>query len=215
MTAAGDQAARDGPGRESDLVELGLDLHDGPLQDAAFLVGHVRGLRDELAAGRPAEELLDAVEELHDVTVELEQRLRRLAEALTSGQDRDPPFRAEVEAAIARFGRRSGLAVELTGAGPLDELPADVRHTLVQVVAEALENVRRHSGAEHVWIDARTGDGTVRIEVRDDGSGFSPAARAGRLGLDGMAERLRRRGGTLEIDSTPGKGTSVRALLTV
>jgi len=215
LTGVKDHAAGGGPERESDLVEVGLDLHDGPLQDAAFLVGHVRGLRDDLSAGRPPRELVDAVETLYDVTVELERRLRTLAESLTSGQELDPPFRAEIEAAVARFSRRSGLAVELTGNGPLDELPPDVRRTLVHVVAEALENVRRHSGASHVWIEAHTAGDAVRVEVRDDGSGFSPADRSGRLGLNGMAERMRRHGGRLEIESSPEGGTSVQALLPV
>ncbi|HKI91866.1 MAG TPA: ATP-binding protein [Gaiellaceae bacterium] len=209
MTDSDDQAAK----RADGLVEVGLDLHDGPLQDAAFLVGHARALRDDLTTGRPAEELVVAVEMLHDVTVELERRLRTLAEALVSQRKIDPPFRSEIEATITRFSRRSGLAVELTGSGPLDELPRDVRHTLVHVVAEALENVRRHSDASHVWIDARTADGAVRLEVRDDGAGFSPAEHGGRLGLNGMAERMRRHGGRLEIDSSPGEGTSVQALL--
>ncbi len=129
-------------------------------------------------AGRPAAELVAAVETLHEVTVELERRLRTLAGALTSGREIDPPFRAEIEETIARFSRRSGLPVELTGDGPLDELPADVRRTLVHVVAEALENVRRHSGASHVWIETQTADGDVRLEVRDDGSGFAAAESA-------------------------------------
>ena len=66
-----------------------------------------------------------------------------------------------------------------------------------------------------MWVETSAAGGDVRLEVRDDGSGFSPAEQSGRIGLDGMAERLRRHGGRLEIESSPGGATSVRAQLSV
>jgi signal transduction histidine kinase len=71
----------------------------------------------------------------------------------------------------------------------------------------------RHSGAERVAVRLEAGDGPVVLSVVDEGAGFdsdAPAVRSRRLGLTSMEERARALGGTLEINSDPGEGTTVR-----
>jgi signal transduction histidine kinase len=91
-------------------------------------------------------------------------------------------------------------------------LPAAQEEAMLRVAQEALHNALRHSGAEHVDVTLdRRGGGAV-LRVTDDGSGFEPKAvrRAGRhLGLVSMRDRTSGVGGTLTVESAPGKGTTI------
>jgi signal transduction histidine kinase len=77
-------------------------------------------------------------------------------------------------------------------------------------VAEALTNVAKHSAAARVEVSARVEEDTLRIEVRDDGRG---GARADGSGLLGLADRLAAVDGRLDVDSAPGRGTSIGAAI--
>jgi signal transduction histidine kinase len=84
---------------------------------------------------------------------------------------------------------------------------------VLRIAQEALQNALRHAGAEHVGVRLAVSDGTISLEVTDDGTGFEPAdpeLRSRRLGLTSMEERAQRLGGRLEIRSAPGAGTVVR-----
>jgi signal transduction histidine kinase len=89
----------------------------------------------------------------------------------------------------------------------------------VRVIQESLSNVRTHSGAQSVRVTVATTVGGIRVEIADDGHGFDVertlvrAARRGRLGLLGMAERIRILGGTFDVRSKPGGPTSISAYL--
>ncbi|MFJ9149361.1 GAF domain-containing sensor histidine kinase [Streptomyces sp. NPDC102270] len=91
-------------------------------------------------------------------------------------------------------------------------LPAAQEEAMLRVAQEALHNALRHSGAAHVDVTLdRRGSGAV-LRVTDDGSGFEPKAvrRAGRhLGLVSMRDRTSGVGGTLTVESAPGKGTTI------
>jgi signal transduction histidine kinase len=86
-----------------------------------------------------------------------------------------------------------------------------MEHAAYRIAAEALANVVRHAEARHVTVVLEPG----RLIVADDGRGFDPAASLDdtRFGLTGMRERARIIGATLEIESAPGKGTTVRLTL--
>ena len=98
-------------------------------------------------------------------------------------------------------------------------MPPEMEIACFRVVQETLTNVIRHAGAKVVTVKLEVTPEQVRIEVRDDGCGFDPSAAlsavAGRrrLGLAGMRERMDLLGGELEIDSAPGRGTTVVATL--
>lgn len=86
---------------------------------------------------------------------------------------------------------------------------------LFRMAQEALNNVRRHAQASKVVTTVEFADGRVRLTISDNGRGFELPARmsdlaaAGKLGLMGMHERARLLGGTLVIQSEPGRGTTV------
>ena len=85
---------------------------------------------------------------------------------------------------------------------------------ILRIAQEALQNVLKHAKAQHVVVTLRRRRETAMLlEVEDDGVGFDPEApetRSRRLGLTSMEERAQRLGGTLEISSAPGAGTTVR-----
>jgi signal transduction histidine kinase len=90
------------------------------------------------------------------------------------------------------------------------ELPDGLDVELLRVLQEALVNARRHSAARRVEVILSTEQRRLRAEVADDGRGFDPASVQGGLGVSGMRERASALGGRLEIESAPGKGTSVK-----
>jgi signal transduction histidine kinase len=84
---------------------------------------------------------------------------------------------------------------------------------VLRVAQEALHNALRHGGPKRLGVRLGRRGGRLELEVSDDGAGFDagdPELRSRRLGLTSMEERAQRLGGTLEIRSTPGAGTTVR-----
>jgi signal transduction histidine kinase len=99
--------------------------------------------------------------------------------------------------------------------GTLRRLPPQMETALFRVGQEAINNIARHSGARNVRLKFDGQDGTLHIEIRDDGIGFDlievehSADRQRGLGLAGMQERVGLLGGQIHIISTPGHGTQV------
>ena len=96
-----------------------------------------------------------------------------------------------------------------------DEVSPDPARGLevLRIAQEAIQNALKHAQAEHVAVRLRDRDGRLLLEVEDDGAGFDPntaGIRSRRLGLTSMEERAERLGGTLEVVSAPGAGTTVR-----
>jgi signal transduction histidine kinase len=96
---------------------------------------------------------------------------------------------------------------------PAHPLPPEMRHNIFLVVKEALTNALKHAGAREVLVQAQASATSLEIEIRDDGCGFDsrkPPVPGKRQGLGNMQSRAETMGGTLTIQSAPGKGTSVR-----
>jgi len=103
--------------------------------------------------------------------------------------------------------------VELDLQAPVDELDDAAQVVVLRVLQEALQNVRKHAGARHVWLATRLDDGRWTLEVRDDGRGFdtdtvtTPGRRT--FGLQFMRERAELVRGRFEVRSRPANGTVV------
>ena len=205
------------------LVRLGLDLHDGPLQQVYALAQDVSLLREQVVSlvsegerGRVVGRFADLEGQLG----ELERELRELAHSLEPRSLLQQPFVEAVERELAALSRRTGISTSLAHSGSFAGLSASQRIALLRVLQEALSNVRQHSGGRRVAVTLcdQGGEG-VWIEIRDDGRGFDPAVLRpasvgeGGLGLPGMRERLRLLDGRLQIQSRPGGPTTVRATL--
>jgi len=109
-----------------------------------------------------------------------------------------------------RFSKHSGTPVAVRAEGSFQNLPESLRICIYRIVQETLTNCVRHSDATRVEVALTESDGAHRVIIRDDGRGFDAKRPAeGGLGLIGIAERVRELGGTLNIDSEPGKGATV------
>ena len=128
-------------------------------------------------------------------------------------------FRASLETIATQtcHGHPEQIAVRV--AGIASDVPQFVAGNLLLVAQEALHNAVHHAGARQIEVVA-TGDaaaGSIDLTVRDDGRGFTLGGQLGpdqgHFGLSGMRERIERLGGTLSIESQPGSGTTVRAVV--
>jgi signal transduction histidine kinase len=105
-----------------------------------------------------------------------------------------------------------GLEASFSLFGAYRPLPAEMEREFLRVAQEAIHNVKKHAGARHLIVQLEYGPVELALEVRDDGTGFlvNQVVPQGRFGLTGMKERAAAIGGTLEVVSEPGSGTTVR-----
>ena len=180
--------------------QIERDLHDGAQQRLVHTVVTLKLARrafrtDDDAARALVAEALDHAEQ---ATVEL----RELVQGIL------PPVlrRSGLHAAVEGLATRMPLPVEIDVTDR--RLPAAVEATAYFVVAEALTNVAKHSGASHASVVARVQDRTLEVRVRDNGVG---GARRDGSGFVGLADRLAVLDGELRVESPPGDGTIVVA----
>jgi signal transduction histidine kinase len=117
---------------------------------------------------------------------------------------------------IGRVGAGHSVEIRLDFAPPADRIAAYVAGNLLLVVQEAVHNAIHHASPRTIEISVSSAEpGAVTAVVRDDGKGFTLGSQAGprqgHFGLAGMRERVERLGGTFEITSSPGEGTTLRA----
>jgi signal transduction histidine kinase len=208
---------------ERRLARLGLDLHDGPIQELAAFAGDLHLMRRQLARvitpHEHGEIILGRVDDLEARLVELDRELRELAISAESSALMVKPLPEILSAELEAFAARHKIEVQLDVRGRLDTLTASQRITLLRVVQEALTNVQAHSGASEVSVNVFPSRTHVSVEVTDNGRGFDvqralvQAARTGRLGLVGMSERVRLLGGRFDLQSNPGGPTTITALI--
>lgn len=139
------------------------------------------------------------------------------ARAMVSARRPVPLGEDTLEAALERIGARLGtelgVPVSVVVEGTPRELPGDLQVCLLRTAQEALANVRKHAAADRVTLTLAHTDVGTRLTVTDDGRGFDPASPSAGNGLPGMLHRARAVGGTLDVDSAPGRGTTVRLTL--
>lgn len=200
---------------------IARELHDSLAQVLGST--HLR-LRAVLA--RPAlgtgEGLAPLAAELEDLADLAEEAYRDVREAILGLREASHPrgLMESLEAYLARFSQQSGIDVELEAAVEGDPgLGASSEIQLIRVIQEALTNVRKHAQAAKARVKILgAGEGRgLTVVVEDDGRGFDPriegSHREGGYGLQTMRERMELAGGTLRVDSRPGKGTRVVAII--
>jgi PAS domain S-box-containing protein len=189
------------------LVEVGDDerrriqrnLHDGAQQRLTSVLLSLGRLRDT-ADGDKA--LLDlAIDELATGLQELRELASGLHPSILSERGLVP--------ALEALALRAPVPVDLA-AVPDRRMPEQVEVGAYYVVAEALANVHKHAGARRVVVRATVDEAGLVVEVVDDGAGGADPEGGG---LRGLVDRVEALGGTLELDSAPGRGTRVTARL--
>jgi signal transduction histidine kinase len=181
------------------------DLHDGAQQRLVSLALSLRALESKLEPDTTAaRELAVARAELDAALDELRELARGIHPSILSDRG--------LEAALEAVAGRSTVPVQLDLDG-CGKLPLSLQTTAYFVVAEALTNASKHAHPDRIEVRVAVGEGHARVEVRDDGSGGVDPARGS--GLRGLADRVSALGGTLEIHSPAGAGTTIRARIPV
>lgn len=196
---------------EEDRRNLSRELHDEIGQSLALLQIEVSTAQSLLPAHPDAaRERLRRARQLAERTV---QTIRDISLLLRPPLLDDLGLTPALQFQLEAFLRRSGITCEFSEEGVSDDLPDGVKTCVYRVVQEALHNCEKHAGAHTVRVRVRQFDDRLKAEIEDDGCGFEINApgETGRrgLGLLGMRERATLAGGTLSIDSAPGRGAKV------
>ena len=191
--------------QEEERKRIARDLHDEVNQSLTALL-----LRIEAAAQDAPQHLKAQLAQVKELADQAMGELLDLARQLRPTALDDHGLVAALRTHVRDFDRRGPARASFWADPRLGELSPDSQVVVYRVAQEALMNASRHSGAGHVEVSLEPCDSRVRLQVADNGSGFAFADEGKGLGLDGMRERALLVGGTLEIDSRPGKGTTVR-----
>ncbi|MGI9609674.1 MAG: GAF domain-containing protein [Acidimicrobiia bacterium] len=194
---------------------LAREMHDGMAQVLAYVNTKAQAVRAYLR-NQKVEEAGEQLDQLAAAAREVYTDVREGILALRSQPELGESFYEALSTFLDRWREQSGVTAELT-MDPEIVIPSRVELQLLRIVQEALSNVRKHSGATLAYIELRRENDMIVAEVRDDGSGFDPEHREladlPRFGLAIMRERAEGIGGSLELVSSAGNGTRVRAEL--
>ena len=188
-------------GAAEERERIARDIHDTLAQTLAGLV-----LLSERAGRQARDGRTDAAAE---AIATIEQTAR---EALAESRPADDALAAAIERLAARFRAEVGLAIDVEVAAGVD-LDREQQVVLLRCLQEALANVRKHARATLVVVTVAPHGEGIGMTVRDDGVGFDPSAARTGFGLDGISDRATLAGGSVEVDSVPGRGSVLTILL--
>jgi signal transduction histidine kinase len=203
--------------REAGILDerqrMARDIHDTVAQGLAGIIAQLHaadGTDDEAQRRRHLDSAADLARE-------------SLAEARRTVQAIGPPTldSAQLPEALAevsaKWSREHEVPVELVTTGDVKPMHPEIEVTLLRVTQEALTNAAKHSGAARVGITLSYMEDQLALDVRDDGVGFEPvktkAAKGNGYGIAAMRQRVGRLAGSLSVESEPGAGTVVSAIV--
>ena len=192
--------------QDQERRRLERNLHDGAQQHLVALKVKL-GLAEMLVRRDPAR-ARQTLDELKSDADEALETLRDLARGIY------PPLLADKGLRVALESQARKTTVPVTvEADAVGRYPQDVEAAVYFCVLEALQNIQKYAHASRVLIRVREADGIVEFEVSDDGQGFDAANVKRGAGLSNMEDRLDALGGTLQVTSSPGHGTTVQGSL--
>jgi signal transduction histidine kinase len=194
---------------EEERKRIARELHDDIAQRLALVSIELGVTQPEVPtnsadAQRP---LSEPLEHLHEVIADV----HNLSHQLHSSKLQHLGLGAALKEVCQQLAKQHHLEIQFSADDVPFPLPEDLALCFYRVTQEALNNSVKHSGSTRVEVRLAACDGSLRITVKDYGTGFDPSAAANGLGLAAMRERLRLVEGKLLINSRPGEGTEVTA----
>ena len=191
--------------QELERRRLARELHDETGQALTSILLGLRSLEDFVDSDHERA----AVADIRRLAVETLQGVRRLAVELRPKALDDFGLEAALERLTSNFSEQTGLAVDFVSGLGEQQLAPDVATALYRIVQESLTNVVKHAHARTVSILLARQNGRVKLVIEDDGRGFDPGSPADGFGIQGMRERVDLLGGSLQVESRAGAGTTL------
>ncbi|MGH3088861.1 MAG: PAS domain S-box protein, partial [Rubrobacteraceae bacterium] len=206
-------AAAQGKAALEERQRLARELHDSVSQ-ALYGIGlGARTARTLLEREAPPERVDEWLEYVRSLAEAGLTEMRALIFELRPESLEAEGLAAALQKQAAATSARHEIPVR-TVLGEEPDLALEAKEALYRIAQEALHNTVKHARASEVDLKLERGGTGISLEVSDDGAGFDPSESfSGRLGLKSMRERAERAGGTLEIESRPGEGTTIRAFM--
>jgi signal transduction histidine kinase len=197
---AAERQRASGDARAAERARIAREIHDAISQHLFALRMIAAGMR----RADPGNQQVRAIERIGEEALrDMQTLLIELHPASLDGAGLAPAL----QEICAAYHHRLGITVDAS----LDDVtvPAPVEHALLRITQEACTNAVRHGKARQLAVSMTRQDGHVELAVRDTGTGFDPAAPHAGSGLTHIRDRVAELGGTLDIDSAPGRGTAL------
>jgi signal transduction histidine kinase len=202
--------------QEEERKQISRELHDEIAQTLAGISVYLAALKTKAEANTSGlSRNISRTQRLVEKSVNI---VHRFARELRPTVLDDLGLIPALHSFMKMFTKRTGVQIRFTAFAGIEQLSGAKRTVLFRVAQEALTNVAKHSAASLVKVTLQKINGAVEMEIRDDGKAFRVedilAAKANkRLGIVGMRERVEMVGGSFDVVSFSGQGTTVRALI--
>lgn len=204
---------------ESNLRRIGSELHDGPAQElglSLLKLDSILGQMEQDPEKLPNPQWVQQVSGIEASLQNALKEMRGIAAGLAVPQLAELDLNESVVRAVRSHERRTGTKVALEIGPVSDRASLPLRITVYRLIQEALTNSYRHAGGIGQQVRLACQNDHLVVEISDQGPGFSQEREAGwngHLGIVGMRERVESLGGEFHIESSPGQGTRVVAVL--
>jgi signal transduction histidine kinase len=196
--------------QEEERRRLSRELHDEVGQSMSALLVELSNLEAKIREGaNQVDAPLASLRRLAEDSVGV---IRNMALLLRPSMLDDLGLVPALRWQAREVSRRTKLRIKVDADGVPDDLPDEYRTCVYRIIQEALNNAARHAQAQLVRVSVRKEGDKIRVIVQDDGAGFDPRQEKG-MGILGMEERVRALGGEFKVDSKPGVGTGILAVL--
>ena len=193
--------------------QLARDLHDGPTQAVSAIAMRLNFVRN--LVNHDPEEAIREIEKVEEIAKNTTKDIRGMLFTLRPLVLETEGLGPALETIMERISEETGIVTRLTGGETGDLLNQQAQGVLFYIIEEALGNARKHSQASSVDVRMWNEDGLVVTRVQDDGVGFEVDevmgnySSRGSLGMVNMRERAETIDGSIQVNSTPGKGTAI------
>lgn len=198
----------------SERERLASELHDNLAQTlnlVNFKIGQIQAMLSDSMSETAQTEIKQVQTNVESAIEEVRLVVSEMASPANAYEEELLP---QLERSVEEFEQATGIVVGVTGVESAHtRLTALAQKQLLMIISEALTNIQRHAEAENVSLHFCADQDSLHVTIEDDGKGFQPEMIRGRhhLGLRIMRTRAERSGGTVDIVSSPGKGTRVNA----
>jgi PAS domain S-box-containing protein len=196
--------------REEEQKRIAREIHDELGQQITSLKMDLSWIKKKITANQPEEAMLARLAQMSELLDNSVHTVRKISSQLRPSILDDLGLIPALDWQSKEFEKRFSVPVHFETSQQMIDVPADIATGLFRLYQESLTNVARHAQAHHVSASLVLKNGQVILTVTDDGKGFDTRVNGRKtLGLLGMKERVLMMEGKLNINSIPGKGTTV------